>query len=158
MCYLTCKNTKKSDYQKKTIFAEILAKVMVDIKALIKSDAFKEFIRFCIVGVIATAIHYGIYLLLNLWINVNVAYTLGYAISFCCNLFLTAKFTFKKEITTKRTGGFILCHGVNYLLHMLFLNLFLWIGVAEQWAPIPVYCLVVPINFLLVRTVFKRFS
>jgi hypothetical protein len=47
---------------------------------------------------------------------------------------------------------------VNYLLHMLFLNLFLWIGVAEQWAPIPVYCLVVPINFLLVRTVFKRFS
>lgn len=149
---------KKSDYRKKTIFAKILAKVMADIKALIKSDGFKEFIRFCIVGVIATAIHYGVYLLLNLWINVNVAYTLGYAISFCCNLFLTAKFTFKKEITTKRTGGFILCHGVNYLLHMLFLNLFLWIGVAEQWAPIPVYCLVIPINFILVRTVFKRFN
>lgn len=131
---------------------------MVDIKTLLKGDGFKEFIRFCIVGVIATVIHYGIYLLLNQWINVNVAYTLGYAISFCCNLILTAKFTFKKEITTKRTGGFILCHGVNYLLHMLFLNLFLWIGISEQLAPIPVYCIVVPINFILVRTVFRRFN
>lgn len=124
----------------------------------LKNDRFKEFVRFCIVGVIATVIHYGIYLLLDQWINVNVAYTLGYAISLCCNLFLTAKFTFKEQITTKRIGGFLACHGVNYLMHMLLLNLFLWLGVPEPWAPIPVYCIVVPINFILVRTVFKRFN
>ena len=117
---------------------------------------FHEFARFCIVGVVATAIHYGIYLLLDRWINVNIAYTIGYVVSFCCNLWLTAHFTFGKDVTPKRTIGFILSHGVNYLLHMLFLNLFLWAGVREKWAPIPTYCVVFPINFLLVRTVFKK--
>lgn len=131
---------------------------MSKVKQLLQRTDVREFVRFCIVGVIATAIHYGIYLLLDLWINVNVAYTAGYIISFCCNLLLTARFTFKKEITVKRTGGFALSHLVNYILHMLFLNLFLWIGLSDQWAPIPVYCIVIPINFILVRTVFRKIN
>ncbi len=112
--------------------------------------------RFAIVGVIATGIHYGIYLLLNEWINVNIAYTIGYVVSFCCNLWLTAHFTFKTEVTVKRTGGFILSHVVNFLLHIGLLSMFLWMGMSEQLAPIPVYCIAIPINFILVRTVFKR--
>ena len=38
----------------------------------------KEFIRFGVVGVLATALHYGIYYFLQSFINVNVAYTTGY--------------------------------------------------------------------------------
>lgn len=128
---------------------EWLKKLLADKKA-------REFVRFCVVGVVATAIHYGIYLLLDRWIEVNLAYTIGYVTSLCCNLWLTAHFTFREKVTVIRTGGFLLSHGVNYLLHMLFLNLFLWLGVPEEWAPIPVYCIVFPINFLLVRTVFKK--
>ena len=120
------------------------------------SQRFREFVRFGIVGVLATIIHYGVYLLLNRWIEVNIAYTIGYVVSLCCNLWLTAHFTFKTSVTSKRTVGFAVSHGVNYLLHILFLNLFLWIGVTEKWAPLPVYCIVFPINFLLVRTVFKK--
>lgn len=126
------------------------------LKHLLSSQKAKEFMRFCIVGVIATIIHYGVYLLLDQWINVNVAYTIGYVVSLCCNLWLTFHFTFREEVTVKRSGGFLLSHGVNYLLHMFFLNTFLWLGVPEQWAPIPVYCIVVPINFLLVRTALKK--
>ena len=33
-------------------------------------------------GILATALHYGIYFLLQRFINVNIAYTLGYALSF----------------------------------------------------------------------------
>ena len=122
-----------------------------------------EFIRFAIVGVIATGIHYGIYLLL-LWAfkikqgetkYTDVAYTIGYVISFLCNMWLTSRFTFREKLTVKRGGGFALSHVINYLLHMALLSMFLWLGVPNQWAPIPVYCLVVPINFILVRTVFK---
>lgn len=116
----------------------------------------REFVRFCIVGVIATAIHYGIYLLFNLWINVNLAYTIGYIISLCCNLLLTAYFTFHQKITILRIGGFALSHAVNYLLHMLLLNLFLWLGCSNVIAPIPVYCIAVPINFILVRYFFNK--
>ena len=56
-----------------------------------------EFIRFVLVGVFATALHYGIYFLLQKFINVNIAYTLGYAFSFIANFYLTAYFTFGKK-------------------------------------------------------------
>lgn len=115
-----------------------------------------EFLRFCIVGLIATGIHYGVYLILNLWANVNIAYTIGYVVSLCCNLWLTAHFTFKKDVTPKRTGGFVVSHLINYVLHIVLLNLFLWLGLSNEIAPIPVYCIVVPINFVLIRTVFNR--
>ena len=123
---------------------------------LLSSTITKEFIRFAIVGVVATGIHYGIYLLFLRWMKVNVAYSLGYVISLCCNLLLTSFFTFRERITWKKTVGFLASHGVNYVLHIVFLNLFLYLGVAERWAPIPVYCIVIPINFVLVRTAFKK--
>ena len=46
--------------------------------------------------------------------------------------------------------------GFIYLLHVAFLNLFLWLGVSKSLAPIPVFAIVIPINFLLVRFVFKK--
>lgn len=132
------------------------------IKTLLTKLFHTEFIRFCIVGVLATGIHYGIYLSLiylihadgELW--TNIAYTIGYALSFCCNLWLTAHFTFHESVNVKRGVGFAVSHAINYGLHIGFLNLFLWLGIPEQWAPLPVYCLVIPINFILVRTVFKH--
>ena len=125
------------------------------IKALVKKLIDIEFVRFVIVGGIATIIHYGIYLLLNQFLNVNIAYSLGYIISWCCNFYLSSKFTFKSRATIKKGIGFAASHLINYLLHIIFLNLFLYIGIAEEYAPIPVYCCVIPINFILVRTVFK---
>lgn len=133
------------------------------IQDILHSSKLKEFIRFAIVGVIATGIHYGIYLLL-LWIfridqeettYADIAYTIGYLFSFLCNLWLTAHFTFRKKLNFKRSGGFALSHIFNYLLHIALLTFFLWIGIPNKWAPIPVFCIVIPINFLLVRFVFK---
>ena len=112
--------------------------------------------RFVIVGVIATALHYGIYWILMRWVNVNIAYTIGYALSFIFNFFLTSYFTFKAKATMKRGLGFGSAHLVNYLLQMAFLNLFIRLGIKAEWAPIPVYMIVIPINFLLVRFVFKK--
>lgn len=129
---------------------------------LYRNEKMREFIRFACVGVLATVVHYGLYLLLvntvpvngKIWIN--IAYAIGYVISWLCNLWLTAHFTFHESITLRRGIGFAVCHLVNFGLHLLFLNLFLKIGVPENYAPIPVYCIVVPINYLLVRIVFKK--
>ena len=66
-----------------------------------------EFVRFILVGVFATALHYGIYLLLQRLINVNIAYTLGYALSFIANFYLTAYFTFGKKPSWGKAFGFI---------------------------------------------------
>lgn len=131
------------------------------IREVFHKKRLNEFLRFCFVGLVATGIHYGIYLLLiktislegNFWIN--AAYFIGFMISWLCNLWMTAKITFKTHVSLKRGIGFAVTHGINYLLHVLFLNIFLAIGITEQIAPIPVYCCVVPINFILVRTLFK---
>lgn len=115
-----------------------------------------QLLRFAIVGVIATAVHYGVYLLLLNVFSENIAYSIGYVVAFVCNFILTCIFTFRKKATTQRGIGFGLAHLINYGLHVALLNLFLWIGLSNKLAPIPVFCIAVPVNFLLVRYVFKR--
>lgn len=117
---------------------------------------FPEFIRFVMVGVLATALHYGIYFLLQRFINVNIAYTLGYALSFIANFYLTTYFTFGKKPSWSKAFGFGGVHLFNYLLHIGLLNTFLWLGLSKTLAPIPVFAIAIPVNFLLIRFVFKR--
>ena len=99
----------------------------------------KEFIRFGVVGVLATALHYGIYYFLQSFINVNVAYTTGYVISFIVNFYLTSYFTFGTTPSWKKLVGMGGAHLVNYLLHIILLNVFLYLGVSKAWAPVPVF-------------------
>lgn len=116
----------------------------------------REFIRFGVVGVIATALHYGIYYFLKSVINVNVAYATGYIISFIVNFYLTSYFTFGTTPSWKKLMGMGGAHLINFLLHMVLLNIFLYLGLSKTWAPIPVFAIVIPVNFLLVRFVFKH--
>ena len=117
---------------------------------------FPEFIRFVMVGILATALHYGIYFLLQRFINVNIAYSIGYILSFIANFYLTALFTFGKKPSRKKAFGFGGAHLTNYLIHIGLLNLFLRLGFSRPLAPIPVFLIAIPVNFLLVRFVFKQ--
>ncbi len=114
-----------------------------------------EFFRFGVVGVGATALHYGIYHLLRQVVEVNLAYTAGYVVAFVANFYATSYFTFGKPPSWGRLSGMGVAHGVNYVFHIALLNAFLWLGVPKAWAPFPVFAIAVPVNFLLVRFVFK---
>ena len=129
---------------------------------------FREFIRFCIVGSVAMGLHYAIYLAL-LWMmgldwsaskgvdwKATFAYTVGYAIALVVNMWLTARFTFKEKLSVKRGGGFLLSHAINYAIEVGLLNLFLAIHVAEWLSPLLALLIAVPVNFILVRTAFKK--
>lgn len=132
------------------------------------SQKFREFIRFCIVGVIAMGLHYAIYLCLLLMMGIELtagrgtdwratlAYTIGYAIALVVNMWLTARFTFKERLSVKRGGGFLLSHAINYALEVGLLNLFLWMHTAEWLSPLLALLISVPVNFILVRTAFKK--
>lgn len=116
----------------------------------------REAIRFGVVGVVATALHWCIYYALLPFTTVNFAYIIGYALSFLCNFYLTSYFTFQARPTWTRLIGMAGAHGINFILHMVLLNMLLALGISSKIAPIPVFCIAVPVNFLLVRFVFQH--
>lgn len=123
-----------------------------------KKQTLGEIFRFGIVGVIAVGIHYGVYWLLQRWMSVNIAFTIGYVISFVANYLLSATFTFRKHTSVSNGAGFASAHAFNYCLQLALFNGFLSLGVSRALAPFAVFCISVPVNFLVVRYVFKHFS
>ena len=120
----------------------------------------REFVRFCIVGVIAAGIHYLVYFLLQLidggsvWLS--IAYTIGYIVSLVCNFFLTTYFTFRSKVSVKKAAGFSFSHIVNYTLHMVLFNLFISLGINRLIAPILVLMIAVPTNFTILHFVYRK--
>ncbi len=110
----------------------------------------------------------------------NATYTIGYVVSFVGNYILSLRWTFRTKGSVSKGAGFAFSHLVNYGLHMGLLNLFLLLGIGRAMAaalifcapglvqmfpmlgdpaallPLPVYVIVVPVNFLLVRFFLKR--
>lgn len=121
-----------------------------------KRQKLGEIMRFAIVGAIATLLQYGLYLGFVMLMNHNISMTLGYVISFIFNFYASTHFTFRVKANAKKGAGFALSHIVNYLMQMVTLNFFIWLGISKQIAPIPMFCVCVPINFLLVRFFLKK--
>jgi putative flippase GtrA len=119
-------------------------------------EKYQEMVRFCIVGGIASAIHYGVYLLFALWLEASLAYIIGYLVSLVGNFFLSSLFTFRTKPTVKKSLGFAFSHLVNLCLHYVFFRFFQYVGVPDSFVPIPTMCVVVPINFVLVRFFLKK--
>ena len=119
-----------------------------------QDDRLMQFVRFCLIGTLAAGVHYGIYFLLQRWIDVNLAYTTGYVLSFVGNFFLTSYFTFKTVPSWGRFVGFAGSHGLNYGLHIVLFNLFLWAGVHRLVAPPLVMLVAMLVQFCVLRLVF----
>lgn len=129
---------------------------MAENKLLILKPNNSELVRFVITGVISTAVSYGIYYLCLSFTNPTIAFLIGYVVAFIVNYILTVTFTFKVKATAKNGVGFIVSNVINFFLCELVLNLLIYLGVAKHWAPIPMYAICVPINFIIVRFVMKK--
>ena len=115
-----------------------------------------EFLRFVMVGLFATGLHYGIYFVLQKFIQVNVAYTLGYVLSFVANFYLTAYFTFGSLLPGRKllaSGGTSdkLSDTYRIVESLSAVGFF-----PVRWLPSHVFLIAIPVNFLLVRFVFKQ--
>ena len=120
-----------------------------------KKERLMEIVRFGITGVVSTLATYLFYYIFLLWLNPTISFTIAYLIAMVCNYLMTTSFTFKVKPNKKNAIGFIVSNAINYILCALFLNLFIWMGVSEELAPIPMYMICIPTNFLIVRFVMK---
>ncbi len=121
-----------------------------------QDDKFGQLIRFGLNGLFVTAIQYGVYLFMQRHTDVNIAYTVGYLISFAVNFFMTSLFTFRTSPTLKRFIGFCGSHAVNYLVQIGLLNIFLFIGMSKIFAPMPAMAGAVIVQFTILRRVYGR--
>ena len=126
----------------------------MNIEQIKNNEKLMQFIRFCIIGTLAAAVHYGIYFILLNWTNENVAYISGYLISFVGNFYLTSYFTFKTIPTIKKFLGFAASHGINFGLHIVLFNAFLWIGIHRLVAPPLVMIVAMLVQFTILRFIF----
>ena len=116
----------------------------------------REIVRFGIVGVVATLLQYGLYVLLNRLVHPTLANTIAYALSFAFNYVASTHYTFQVKSTARRGLGFAFSHLINYTLQTATLALMLWLGLPKDLALIPVFAICVPINFILVRYFLKK--
>ena len=109
-------------------------------------------VRHVLVGGTATVVHFGTYYALTaLSVNYNLAFTVGVALSLAFNFVASSRFTFRTGLSAGRGLRFCGAHAVNYLLSVGLLNLYVQLGVSEYVAPLLVWPVAVPINYLMVR-------
>ena len=130
---------------------------MKPVKELWKDNREKilEIVRFGITGVVSTLVTYAVYYICLLWLNPTISFSIGYIVAMIVNYILTTSFTFKVKANKKNAAGFVISNAINYGLCALFLNFFIWIGVSKKLAPIPMYAICIPLNYLIVRFVMK---
>ncbi len=119
-----------------------------------------EVLRFAITGTMVTFILYAVYLPLSYIMSnsVGIAYSIGFAISFITNFLLSNYYTFRTKPTFDKAILFCIVQFINYMLQILCFKFFIWIGVSNIWAPVPVWIFIFPINFLLMRVALKSES
>lgn len=127
-----------------------------------------SFLIFCIVGVLNTLIHLGVYnliLLIDAWNETFVILlgnTCAFIIASLFSYWANATFTYKKKMSQV---SFILAMGVflsRLLLSNLLLYLFVlvikhfgWISLIP-FAPLPVSMILIPLQFLVFNRIFSN--
>lgn len=119
------------------------------------SDKHRQFLRFLTNGCAAVAVQYSVYLALLPALSPYWANTAGYAVSFCLNYLVTSYWTFSSRPTRRHALGFAASHCANYVCQQTFLFLALTI-VPKQAAAIVAMAAAVPVNFALLRLVYKK--
>lgn len=119
-------------------------------------DKIGEILRFGVTGVVSTLATYLFYYIFLNWLNPTISFTIAYLIAMAINYVMTTSFTFKVKANKKNAAVFVVSNIINYVLCAVFLNFFILLGVKEKWAPIPMYTICIPLNFIIVRYVMKE--
>jgi putative flippase GtrA len=126
------------------------------IDRLQNDERLRQFVRFGVVGVLSSAVHYAIYYLLLFVLTASISYIIGYLVSFVGNYFFTNCYTFRTKPSWKHFAGFAGSHAVNFGLHVVLFNIFLWWGMHQLVIPVFVMGICVIVQFTILRWVFTK--
>lgn len=111
---------------------------------------------YCIGGALALGIHYGSYLLLKNWINLSIAFAIGYVTSVVGYYLLSTCFPFLAKKSIDYRVIFTCFHLFILLLQAFLFKVFLRLGMNDILTPFPVFAISAPASFFLARFVFLK--
>lgn len=117
-----------------------------------------EFIRFCVVGVIATGIDVALFYAAKTIVPYQVALVIGYLMSLTVNYYLTTKWTFKVRQTWTNLLGIISVHLVNLFVVRMGLMFFFvqQLGLNSNVAYVPMLIISVLFSFIAIKFIIHK--
>jgi putative flippase GtrA len=115
---------------------------------------FRHVNRFVVVGVINTAVYYGLYLILCTVIPYLAAHVTAIFIAMLGSFFLNCYWTFQTPPTWHKFALFPFTNATNYVVTTLGVFVLVeWFGVDQRWAPLIAAAAAIPVTFVLSRWV-----
>lgn len=117
-----------------------------------------EFIRFCVVGVIATGIDAALFYAAKTIVPYQAALVIGYLMSLTVNYYLTTKWTFKVRQTWTNLLGIISVHLVNLFVVRMGLMFFFvqQLGLNSNVAYVPMLIISVLFSFIAIKFIIHK--
>ena len=115
----------------------------------------KQFIRFCFVGVFATAVDAGLFYILRQWLPYQLSMVISYSLSLCVNVVLTLLWTFDARMNIRNASSVAVVHLFNlFVVRFGLMALFVaGMVINDKVAFIPTLFISVITNFVIVKTV-----
>ena len=115
---------------------------------------FGRWLRFVLGGVINTGFSYLLYLALNLVLPYHYSYLLAYLVGIVFAYWFNARFVFAVPLSWRGLFSYPLVYALQYFASALLLeSLIARFGVSEQWAPLWVAAVMLPITFVMSKFV-----
>ena len=117
----------------------------------------KEVLLWAVGGGANTVLTYGLYLVFNLFLHFQVAYTASYVVGIIFSYFYNSLVVFKSPLSYVKFALFPVVYLVQYFLSIVLLSFFVQrLQVSEALAPIIVFIIVTPLTYLLSKLVLKE--
>ena len=132
-------------------------KLAKGLRSLLMRYTNKEFIKFAVVGLINTATTYIIYILLLNFLSYGISYTISYIGGIFISYVLNSYYVFKEKLNAKKMIQYPLVYLVQYGINAVMLYLLVgWLSMREEYAPLLVIIITIPITFILSRLIIKK--
>ena len=116
-----------------------------------------QFLRFCVVGIICTAIDAGVYYSLYRWTGYQIAMISGFFLSLGINYLLNTYWSFRHKPSIRTAVGVFAAHCLNiFVVRMALMWVFIhFMGLEAGVAFVPTLIISMITNFLIIRAVYS---
>lgn len=119
-----------------------------------------QFIRFCLVGALATAVDAGLFYILRQWVPYQLSMIISYSLSLCVNIVLTLLWTFGICMNIRNALKIAVVHLFNlFVVRFGLMALFVTgMNINDKVAFLPTLFISVITNFVIIKAVIHGFK